>query len=163
MICAWLPLDDLPIYSVSLAFVHMRLCEGCLATRRRVSFAWSDGGKSPLRGLRHAGAWHLRPQASPCARSLLRGCSHLPGVRTAACMVPLLWCGEAGEASLVGGQPVLYQALCLLRRTALSDSNDLGCGARVASGLARCQGTGQAIHAGAIAPHRHAWAESRGH
>ena len=32
MICACLPLDDLPIYSVSLAFVHMRRREGYSAT-----------------------------------------------------------------------------------------------------------------------------------
>src|SRR5450759_1870633 len=147
MICAWLILDDLPTYSVSLASVHLRRREGCSATRRRVFCAWSDGKKSPLRGLRHAWAWHLRPQASPRSRSLLRGCPHLPGVQTVAGMVPLLWRGEAGEASLVGGQPVLYKTLCFLRRTALSGSDDLGCGARAASGLARRQGTGQAVHA----------------
>src|SRR5450759_3659564 len=163
MICAWLLLDDLPIYSVSLAFVHMRRREVCSATRRRVSFAWNDGEKKPLRGLRHACARHLRSQDSPRSRSLLRGCTHLPGVRAAACMVPLLWCSEAGETSLVGGQPFLYKALCFLRRTALSDNDDLGCGARVASGLARRQGTGQAIYARAVAPHRYAWAEGRGH
>ena len=163
MICAWLPLDDLPIYSASLAFVRMRRREGCSATRRCVCFAWSDEEKKPLRGLRHACARHLRPQGSPRSRSLLWGCTHLPGVRTAACMVPALWCSEAGEASLVGGQPFLYQALCVLRRAALSDNDDLGCGARTASGLARGQGAGQAIYARAVAPNRHAWAEGHRH
>ena len=155
MICAWLPLDDLPTYSVSLASVHLQRREECSATLRRASFVWSDGKKSPLRGLRHACTWHLRPQASPCSRSLLRGCPHLPGVRTVACMVPPVWCGEAGETFLVGGQPVLYKTLCFLRRSALSGSDDLGCGARAESGLARRQGTGQAIHARAAAPHRY--------
>ena len=163
MIYAWLPLDDLPIYSVSLAFVHMRRRGGCSATRRRVSCAWSGAGKKPLRGLRHACAGHLRPQGSPGSRSVLRGCTHLPGVRTAACMVPALWCSEAGETSLVGGQPFLYQAFCFLRRTALSGNDDLGCGARTASGLARGQGTRKAIYARAVVPHRHAWAEGHWH
>lgn len=84
MICAWLRLDDLPIYFVSPAFVHMRRREGCSATRRRACFVWSDVGKKPLRGLRYACARHLRPQGSPRSRSLLRGCPHLPGVRAAA-------------------------------------------------------------------------------
>ena len=46
MICAWLPLDDLPIYSASLVFVHLRRHEGCSATRRRVCFAWSGVEKN---------------------------------------------------------------------------------------------------------------------
>lgn len=49
MICAWLPLDDLPIYSASLAFVHLRQREGCSATPRRVCFARSGVEKKPLR------------------------------------------------------------------------------------------------------------------
>ena len=60
IICAWLNLDDLPIYFVSLGFVHMRRREGCSATRRRACFAWSGAEKKPLRGLRHACA----PQAA---------------------------------------------------------------------------------------------------
>src|SRR5258706_3709764 len=126
MICAWLPFDDLATYSVSLASVHMRRRGGCSAIRRRVFCAWSDGKKSPLRSLPHACAWHLRPQAAPRSRSLLRGCPDLTGVPIVAGMVPPLWRGEAGEASVVGGQSVLYQTLCFLRRTALSDSDDLG-------------------------------------
>ena len=163
MICVWLRPDDLPTYSASLGFVHTRRREGCLSTRRRVCFAWSGVEKKPLRRLRHACARHLRPEGSSRPRSVLRGCTHLPGVRAAACLVPALWCSEAGETGLVGGQPFLYQALCVLRRPSLSNNDDLGCGARAASGLARSQRTGKAVYARAVAPYRHARAESHRH
>lgn len=144
-------------------FVCNTRCAAFSAIRKRASLPSHDAQKNDLRLLRSSAFRVVRPAHATRSRSLLRGCAYLPGVRTAACVVPALWHGEAGEASLVGEQPVLYQALCLLCRTALPDNNDLGCGARAASGLARGQGTGQAIHAGTVAPHRHAWAEGHRH
>src|SRR5512135_2763682 len=54
---------------------------------------------------------------------------------------------EAREAALVGEQPLLHQAVRLLRGPALSVRDDPGCGARTPPRLEDGQGAGNGVHA----------------
>ena len=87
----------------------------------------------------------------------------LPGGRGPAGLLPELRDGEAGEAGLAGRQPVLHQAVRLLRRPALSGDDHPGRGPGTAPRLEDGQGAGQAVHARATAPGRHPGTEGHRH
>ena len=106
-------------------------------------------GKNFVRSLRSALAPSLRSQAAPGARPFGRRHQNLFGDRDPPGTLSELRQGEAGEAGVALRQPLLHQALCLLCGPALSNLYDAGHRPRVASGLENCQGTQQAVHAGA--------------
>src|SRR5271167_4541220 len=76
----------------------------------------------------HAGG-PVRSQDLPGARSVVRRHADFPGIGGAPARLSQLRQGEARAARLSGGQSALHQALCLLRRPALSICDDQGrCG-----------------------------------
>ena len=82
---------------------------------RHVLFASCAGEKNGLWGLRESPAKFLRSQDPSRARSLLWRHSGVLGVRDPSRVLPELRHREARDVELVGRQPVLHQALRLLR------------------------------------------------
>ena len=80
----------------------------------------------------HAGGL-VRSQDLPGARSVVRRHAHFPGIGGAPARLSQLRQGEARAARLSGGQSALHQALCLLRRPALSicDAKDVAADLRL--------------------------------
>src|SRR5450759_5991057 len=89
----------------------------------------------------------LRPQDSSSARPLLWRHPGVPGDRDPARALPELRRREAREAALVGQQPLLHQAVCLLRRPSLSVRDGPRCGTRTAPRLEDGQVAGNGLHA----------------
>src|SRR6266571_148884 len=149
-------LDGWPTRTAFPTFVRAPRCAEFLEIPKPASYASCGGEKNALWSLRHGGAGLLRPQGPPGARSLLWRHAHLPGARGLARVVPELRGGETGATALVGRQSVVPQALCLVRWAPVPDRDDPRCCAGAAPGLADGQGTGQTVHAGAIAAGRDA-------
>src|SRR4029453_9822398 len=101
--------------------------------------------KKGLWDLRSGAARVVRPPAPPHSGSRLRRPADLPRPRGAARGLPPLSHGEAGAARLPGGQPLLHQALRLLRGPALSGLADPGRGQGAAARLAHRQSAGTAV------------------
>src|SRR5271157_3354335 len=77
-------------------------------------------GKNGLRDVWAGTENFLRPQDPSGARPLLWRHPRVPGDRDPARALPELRRREAREVALVGQQPLLHQAVCLLRRPPLS-------------------------------------------
>src|SRR5271154_3714252 len=114
---------------------------------RHVLFASCAGEKNGLWGLRESPAKFLRSQDPSRARSLLWRHSGVLGVRDPSRVLPELRHREARDVELVGRQPVLHQALRLLRGSALSGRDYPGCSSRTPPELEDGQGPGDRIHA----------------
>ena len=137
-------------------FVRARQFVGCSAIPRPASCDLSGGEKNCVWSLRSSLAPHLRSQAALGARPLGGRRQNLSGDREPSGALPELREGEAGEAGMALQQPLLHQALCVLRGPALSDLDDPGRLPRVALGLEDHQGARQAVHARAAPKSRDA-------
>ena len=99
----------------SRGFVRKARCAVCSVIRRRASSPSCGAQKNDLRRLRPSAIGLVRPARSAGTRSVLWRHAHLPGGRGTAPAVPQVRWREARAVGVPGGQPVLYQALCLLR------------------------------------------------
>jgi len=130
-------------------------------TPRPASCGWYAAEKNGVWHLRTDPPDLLRPQDPPGPRPVLRRHPGLPGVRAPARTLSELRYRETGEAALVGRQPLLHQALRLLRGPALSLLDHPRCGPRAAPRLEDGQGPGDGVHAratpqgGNAGPHGH--------
>src|SRR5712692_6095148 len=106
-----------------------------LATPRHASCPCSAAEKNNLWRVRPIPARPLRQQAAVGPRPVLWRHPCLPGVRGSPRPVSPVWCRETGEAPLAGGQSLLHQTLCLLRRPPLPQLGDSRRGARTAPRL----------------------------
>ena len=131
--------------------------------RRRGFLPCGDGQKNDLRPVRLVVHGLVRSSRASNARSSQRPDAHLPALRDTAHLLPPVRRGEARAPRFPGGQPVLHQAICLLRRSALPRQRDQGDRRGVAAGLGHSQGAGQAVHAGATRPRRHTGTEGDRH
>src|SRR6266540_1970086 len=91
----------------------------------------------------------LRPEAQAGAGSLVRGLPSVPGHRDTAHRMCSVRHGETGVTVVPRGQPLLHEALRLLRGPSLSGLDDQGHRRGTASRLAHGQGAREAVHAGA--------------
>ena len=107
-------------------------------------------------GLRSIPADLLRQQVPAHPRPVLWRHPGVPGGRGSPRPLPTVWRGETGKAPLAGRQPLLHQALCLLRRPALPHRDDPGRGPRTAPRLEDRQGSGNGVHGRATPSRRHA-------
>ena len=98
----------------------------------------------------------VRPQTTPSARPVMWRLPDLPGLGSPPCGVPDLQRGEAREAGLARRPPLLHQALCLLRRTALPSFDDPRCCGGDAPQLEDGQRAREAVHARAAPQARNA-------
>src|SRR6266568_7889311 len=94
----------------------------------------------------------LRSAAMGGAGSVVWPDANLLGVREAPGGLREVQSSKKRTLGLVGGQPVLHQAVRLLRRPAVSRFDDQGGRRRPAPGLENGQGVGQAVYARAGAP-----------
>src|SRR3990172_7486063 len=105
------------------ASVLPRPFEGSSATPRPASSGLHGGGKNSVRRLRGRSPNLLRPQGSPGPGSLLRRHAGVPGDPHPAGPVQTVRDGEAGVAFLSLRQPLLHEAVRLLRRPTLRASS----------------------------------------
>lgn len=138
-------------------------CAVSSATRRHVSSPLTGAQKNNLWRLRPSAFGVVRPKAQAGTRSVLRRHPRLSRVRGTARIVPTLRPREAREPGVSGRQPALHEALCLLRRTTLSERDDQGRGPGTQARLAHRQGPGEAIHGGSAGPCRPPGAEGHRH
>ena len=126
--------------------------------RSRARGSWPSVGaqKNGLRGVWAHAPHVVRPQDTPGARPALRRSADLSRRRGTARRLPPVRRREARTARLARGQSALHPALCALRGQAVPQCLDQGGGGRFAPRLARGQGDGQALHAGASGPGRRA-------
>src|SRR5215831_6025501 len=134
----------------SRAFVRNPRCAASSATRRPASLLWFGAQKNSLRQLRSSAVRMVRPAYTEGARSVLWGPARVPRVRGPTDSVQELRHREARAARVSGRQPLLYQALCLLRGAALPFGNDQGYCGGTEAGLGYGQDAGEAVHDGAI-------------
>ena len=123
-----------------------------LATPKPGSSISPGGKKNSLRSLRYGPLDILRSEAPAGPRPPLRRHAHPPPTGGPACSVPKVWQGEAGEVCLPGQQPVLHQAVCLLRWQALQYLHGQRRCPGVAFGPQDGQRSGKALHAGETPP-----------
>src|SRR3989338_9539562 len=116
------------------------------ATRRRASSLWCGAQKNSLQGVWPDTFWLVRPHDTARPRFVLRQHAGLSGVRGSPDSLSMLRQSETGTARLPCRQPVLHEAVCLVRRAPLPGEHYQGCCRRTESGLANGQGAGQAIH-----------------
>ena len=145
------------------ASVRKALSVASSAIPRRASCGCGGGEKNGLWIVWTAAANLLRPQVPSSARPLLWRHPCVLGDRDPACVLPELQRREAREVALVGQQPLLHQAIRLLRRASLSIRDDSRCGARTAPQLEDGQGAGNGVHARATSTSRDTWAEGDRH
>jgi len=119
--------------------------------------------KNDLRRLRADAPRLLRQTATKGPRTLLWRQTGLPCLGPAPGPVLTVRGREKRTLGLARRQPSLHQTLCLLRGPALSPNPDQGGGRGTLPRLARRQGVGQAIHAGATPPDRQTGAEGDRH
>ena len=100
----------------------------CSAIRRRASSCCAGGQKNDLRVLRSSAERLVRPSRATRPRPRERSVPDLPGGRHSPGRLSPLRHREARTPRLAGGQPVLHQAVRLLRRAALPDGDDQGRG-----------------------------------
>ena len=151
--------------------MHISFQDSSLNTAFRVSsvipkpgpYGSPEGEKNNLWNLRFDSPYVLRPQDPQSSRSLLRRYADLPGHGDPSSLLSQVSESEARKAGLAGRLSLLYQAICLLRRSSLSGFEYSGRSQRVAFGLEDCQILGEAIHARAGTPSGSTWAEGTGH
>jgi hypothetical protein len=134
-------------------------CVASSATPSRGSCGSCAGGKNGLWVVWTEAANLLRPQDPSGARPLLRRHPGVPGDRDPARALPELRRREAREVALVGQQPLLHEAVRILRRPPLSVRDGPGCGARTPPRLEDGQGAGDGVHARATPTGRDTWPE----
>src|SRR5438128_2145050 len=132
--------------------VPRRRSSASSATRRPASCLSSGGQKNGLWRVWPRPARLVRPQGAADPRSLLWRHARLPRRRSPARGLPGVRRGEAGTARVPRRQPVLHEALWLLRRPALPGLLDPRGGQGAAARLAKRQGHGDAVHGRAAAP-----------
>ena len=93
-----------------------------LVTRRCESSPSRDAQKNVLWHLRNDAPQFLRPHEAAGAGLVERTVPHFARHRGASDSMPPVRCGEARAPLFPGRQSVLHQALCLLRRSALSSA-----------------------------------------
>jgi len=140
--------DDSPMPISFLLLLLSRGCRVSLATQKPESSNSLGGKKNCLRSLWYGPRGLLRPKATPGSRPPLRRHADLPRTGNSACSVPKVRQGETGNVSLPGQQPVLHQAVCLLRWQALQYLHRQGCCPGVASGPQDGQRSGKTVAAG---------------
>ena len=118
----------------------------CSVTPRRVSLHLPGAQKNTLRFVRHPSLEYLGPHQAAGSRSVERRHAHRSRFRSAPRCVPALRQSEARAVGVFGRQPVLHQALCLVRGAALSLYHDQGSRRGAQARLARGPGTRQTIH-----------------
>src|SRR3954451_12657873 len=138
---------DLTTRIASRAFGRVPQSAASLVTPRCGSCGSSAGGKNQLWHLWARPAGVLRSQDALDTGPALWGHAGLPGGGDPAGVLPELWQGETRGAGVAGRQPAVHQTLCLVRGPALPGRPDSGGGAGTAAGLARGEGTGEAVHA----------------
>ena len=105
---------DFGMRTRSRGFVRSLPCAACSVIRKRASSPSNGAQKNVLRLLRSSAPGLVRPTHAARSRSVVWRRAHLGGDRGASCAVQALRAREARATRLPGGQPVLYQALCLL-------------------------------------------------
>src|SRR3990172_4504803 len=136
-----------------------RSSEGSSATPKPASSVLNGGGKNSVRCLRDGSPNLLRPQGPSGPGSPLRRHVSIPGDPDPAGPVQAVQEGVAGVAYVPLRQPVLHEAVRLLRRPAMPRLQHPGRCQGSVHGLAHGQGAGEAVHAGAAEACRHPGAE----
>ena len=131
-----------------------RSSAGSSATPRLASSSWNGREKNSVWYLRGSASNVLRPQGAPGPRSSLRRYAGVPGDPGPPRPVQTVREGEAGGAGVSRRQPLLHEAVRLLRRPALPRCQHPRHRPGGAPGLAHGQGTGEAVHARAAATRR---------
>src|SRR3990172_10206986 len=139
--------------------VPLRPSEGSSATPRPASSVLHGGGKNSVRHLRDGPPNLLRPQGPSGPGSLLRRHAGVPGAPHPPGPVQTVREGEAGISGISLRQPLLHEAVRLLRGTTLPRLEYPGHRQGTATGLAHGQGVGEAVHAGATPACRHPGSE----
>jgi len=124
---------------------------GSMGTPVLASLVSSVGEKNCLWGLWPGSPYLLRPQDPPDSRPPLRRHADFPECGDPPGVLPKVPESEAGEVGLVGRFPLLHEAIRLLCGPSLPGCEYSGCGQGVAPGLEDGQGSGEAVHAGAVA------------
>jgi len=156
-------IDGFGIHIGFLVSVRNTPLVGSLETPGPESSGSCVGEKNGVWSVRPCSSLDLRPEDPKGSRSVLRGCAHLPGGGDPTGLLPKVQEREAGEAGVVGGQSFLHQAICLLCRPSVSGLGDYGCGQGTSPGLEDGEGSGEAIHAGAVEASGTAWPEGDWH
>lgn len=139
--------------TVSPGFVQGRRSRGDSAIRRPGLSSWCGGKKNRVRMVWDPSSEFLRSQGPPDSRSVVRGDAHLPGGGNPPSSVSTVWQSEAGEGAVVGGQSVLYEAVCLVCGTTLPRNGGQGGGSGAQTGLEDGQELGEGVYAGAAPAH----------
>ena len=129
MMFRWLPHRRESVYWMHTDFPASGLWNRCAAysvTRRRGSSRSCAAQKNPLRGVWPRALGLVRPQDTSGPRPALRELSGLSAVRSSACVLPQLPSGEARGLGVLGREPLLHEALCLLRGAALPQRDHQG-------------------------------------
>ena len=126
----------------SLVFVPRLVFAVSSVTPRHVSLRLYDAQKNAVPFLWASPLGLLRPHEAAGSRPVVRRHAHPSRFRGAPSRVPELRQSEARAVGVFGRQPVLYQALCLLRGAALSLYHDQGHCRGAQARLARGQGAG---------------------
>ena len=162
MILQWLLYANTSVFSTptdSLVSVRRMRFAASSATRRRASSRSCGAQKNGLQGVWSSALWVVRPYDTTSAGSVLWQHARLFGTGSPACSLPMLRQGEARAPRLSCRQPVLHEAVCLVRRATLPKQHHQGCCRGTASGLADRQGTRQAIHGGTVGAGWHSRSE----
>lgn len=133
----------------SLGFVRGLTYRGYLETRRHGLSNLNGYKKNGMRLLWHHTSELLRQEGAANTGPVLRGRPYIPGSRSPADSVQTVQQGEAGEVFVVGEQPILHEAVFLLRGAEVPGHDGHGCGQRTETGLAHRKDPGERIHAGA--------------
>ena len=144
----------------SLDFVRCVACAASSAIRRHASSRWSGAQKNAVRGLRTSAPRLVRPHAcGACAICPAGDHARLSRVRSAAGRLPALRRREARAARL--SWPTIRSTPSASPSTsaAAAARHDQGRRRGAAPRLAHGQGAGQAVHARATGPCRHAGAQ----
>lgn len=149
MIFRWVKREDYWTSISSSDFVRDLRYRGYSETRGH--------GSSNLKGLKKNGMWLLRYYTSELLRQgnatdtgfILWGCPDISGGGSQAGSVQKVWKSETGEAPMSGKQSFLHKAIFLLRGEEMPKHDRQGRCERIEAGLARSQGIGEGIHAGA--------------
>ncbi len=147
----------------SRGFVRTPWCAVSSGNRRPALSPLYGAQKNDLRMLWPCAIGLVRPTHTTGARSVLWRHAHLSGGRGAARAVPKLCWREARGVGVPGGQPVLYQALCLLRGAALPPSHHQGHCRGAQSSLGNDQDAGEAVHACAACQSGHTGTQGHRH
>ena len=152
-------IDDFGMHIGFLVSVRNTPLVGSLETPGLGSSDLYVGEKNALRSVRPGPSWVLRPEDPKGPGSVLRGCAHLPGAGDPTGLLPKVQEREARKTGVAGGQSFLHQTICLLCGPSVSELGDHRCCQRTSPRLEDGEGSGEAIHAGAVETSGTAWAE----